>query len=69
MQNVPAGTYTLKIESPDLATISKEISVSAGQNYEDNSLQMSVNKCDFNSDGRTGLEEVIYILQIVSGIR
>jgi len=69
IQNVPAGTYTLKIESPDLATISKEISVSAGQNYEDNSLQMSVNKCDFNSDGRTGLEEVIYILQIVSGIR
>jgi len=67
--DVPVGAYTVKIEKNNFGTITMNVSVSHG-NMIDLSKAMTIQtSCDSNGDSKTGLEDVIYILQILAGLR
>jgi len=82
--NILPGEYLLRINAPDIAPFVKAITVSQGQQFNDESLQVRVYtqsdidafcssstsiKGDTNGDSRIGLEDAIYVLQVVSGVR
>ena len=72
-ENVPPAAYTLTISSPDILTITKEITLSQGQSLEINlpiaTVSTGQSVWDVNGDNKLGLEDIIYGLQILSGVR
>ncbi|MFZ2632359.1 MAG: fibronectin type III domain-containing protein [Desulfosalsimonadaceae bacterium] len=71
--NVPFGDYQLVVEAPGMDTITQNVSF-AEQNLQVDIPQMTLNQSDcipgdVNGDGKLGLEDAMYILQIVTGVR
>lgn len=64
LSDIPTGNYVLHIGSPGLIPVSENISVTAGQDLSLGTKEMKV-----WIDGSIGLDEAIYALQVVSGIR
>jgi hypothetical protein len=73
LASIPSGNYTLIVTAPNMNTLTQQISFS-GQNLSVTLPKMVVSsaaylKGDVNDDNRVGLDDVIYILQILSGAR
>lgn len=84
-ENVPAGDYTLTVTAPSFKTQSQGISVQQGQSqsldvpsmtagmYSQEDLDQAVARerayWDVNGDGKFGMEEVTYGLELVTGKR
>lgn len=69
LTNVPLGSYDLVVTSPDLKPFTQQISLT-GQTQQITIPPMTTPiKGDTNADNRLGIEDVIYLLQVVSGIR
>jgi hypothetical protein len=68
--NVPFGDYQLTVEAPGMDTITQDVS-SFDQNLQLTIPQMTITCLpgDANGDDLVGLEDAIYILQIVTGVR
>ncbi len=72
--NVPVGTHELKTESDFFETASQSVTVTQGQISIAPVVNLSSSKSsecsiwDVNEDGRTGLEEIIHGLRIISGM-
>lgn len=64
LSDIPAGNYVLHIGSPGLIPVSENISVKAGQDLSVGTKEMKV-----WIDGSIGLDEAIYALQVVSGLK
>ncbi|MCX7634841.1 MAG: choice-of-anchor D domain-containing protein, partial [Syntrophales bacterium] len=75
LANVTPGTYTLDITSPNFKPITQVVTVAPGQVLELKSLPpMVINLCqgllgDVSGDGKVGIADVIYALQILAGLR
>ena len=73
--DVPAGTHTLVITSPDLAPIFQEVLVPEDQNLEVDLPLMTVSQGggggggDPTGDGKLTLDDAIYILEVMCGER
>jgi hypothetical protein len=74
LENIPNGDYTLSISAPGMTTIIQKVSVMG------NSITVALPAMtimvsgtgldgDANSNGRLGLDDAVYILQILSGTR
>ena len=73
LTNVPFGTYKLVITAPDMNSIAQDVSLTE-QSLQVTIPQMSVSQSnsqqgDANGDNHLGIEDAIYILQILSGVR
>jgi hypothetical protein len=73
LTNVPFGTYKLVITAPDINSITQDVSLTE-QSLQIAIPQMSVLQSDSqpgdaNGDNHLGIEDAIYILQILSGVR
>ncbi|MCK9363486.1 MAG: fibronectin type III domain-containing protein [Syntrophales bacterium] len=73
LPNVPFADYKLVISAPDMVTLTKDITLSV-QNLPVTIPQMAVSSPDYfpgdaNGDNRLGLDDVIYILQWLTGAR
>ena len=71
--NVPLGDYQLNISAPDMDTVSQSVSLS-GQTLEVTIPPMVVNQSDYvqgdaNGDAQIGLDDAIYIFQVLTGMR
>jgi hypothetical protein len=66
--NIEPGSYDLVISAPYLRTPVQQVTVTAGEKTIVDLPAMTI-LYDVNGDGNTGLREVIYILQAVSGVR
>ena len=78
---VDPGTYTLMITAQDLVTISQEITLPDGQQFDDLEMRVlvegdldqavadAIQHWDAKGDGKIGLEEAIHALQVTSGVR
>ena len=74
--NVPFNTYQLVVTAPDMDTLTQSVSLNVG-NLPVNMPSMVVSsstcpvcvKGDATGDGRVGLEDAIYILQVETGQR
>ena len=68
--NVPFGDYQLVVAAPGMDTITQDVSF-ADQNFQLTIPQMTITCIpgDANGDDLVGLEDAIYILQIVTGVR
>lgn len=69
ISNIQPGTYQVIITSPDTGGITQQITLSTSQNLQLNIPTMTILKGDASGNGRLGLEDCIYILQILSGAR
>jgi len=74
--NVLVGTYTIRVEKDGFETIpSVNVQVQSGQTTSIPGGEMTFAlegeefPCDVNEDGKIGLEEAIYVLQIMAGIK
>ncbi len=74
LANIPYGDYTLVIAAPGMETATKSVSLTGA------SLQVSLPamtmsgapagvRGDANGDGHLGLDDVVFILQVLSGAR
>lgn len=73
LPNIPFGNYNLIITAPNLNSLTQSISLS-GQILQLMVSQMTVPqtgciKGDVNGDGLMGLDDAIYILQVISRVR
>ena len=74
-QSIPAGTYTLNVTAPDFVPIQLQISVTEGQNLQLTNippLTLTIQPTkmgDVDGDNQIGLSDVVYGLQVLSGIR
>lgn len=64
LSDIPTGNYVLHVSSPGLIPLTENISVTAGQDLSVGTKEMKV-----WIDGSIGLDEVIYALQVVAGLR
>jgi hypothetical protein len=64
---VTPGTYTAVITAPDIAPVRKEITLQKGDSFTLDPA-MKVSKGDINNDGKIGLEDIVYGLQVISGM-
>jgi len=70
LENLPSGDYTMVINAPYFTPITQNISLSEGQSLALSLPKMVVQQdCDIDGDGKVGLPEIIYGLQVVSGVR
>ncbi len=72
IQNIPSGTYNLVISSPHFQSVNQQVTVTNGQTLQLNNLPsvpMSCNPGDVTGDGKLGLEDIIYGLQVLADIR
>jgi hypothetical protein len=81
-ENVPPGTYTMTITSPDLIPVSQEVTIPEGQiiglgvvqlsvlTEQDlaQAIQDAVESWDVNGNGKIELVDIIYWLQVLGGI-
>jgi fibronectin type 3 domain-containing protein len=74
--NVPFGNYQLVITAPDMDPVTQNVSLSTGSlNVTLPKMVVSSSTCppvipgDANGDGLANLEDVIYLLQMFSGVR
>jgi hypothetical protein len=68
-EGVPPDTYTLVITSPDLVPIKQEISLSSGQGLQLTPMMSVFKRGDATGDGKAGLGDAVYILQVTCGER
>jgi len=68
LANIPFGTYNLLVTAPGMNSITQSV-ILTGQTLAITLPQMVVMKGDTNEDGQLGLDDAIYILQILSGAR
>jgi hypothetical protein len=74
LQNIPNGDYTLVISAPNMGTVTKNVSVT-GTSLHVTTPAMTVSsaasgvKGDVNGDDKLDMEDVIYIMQVLSGVR
>jgi len=61
---VPVGDYVLLVTSPGLIPVARDVTVAADQDLQLDDLQMTV-----WINGSIGLDEAIYALEVVAGIR
>lgn len=66
LAGVPPGDYTMIISAPDFNPIRRNITVPSWGEVD---TDMVVLSWDANSDRKVGLEEAIYALQVVAGIK
>ncbi len=69
--NIPTGSYTLVISSPDFAPAERETTVEKGETSDLTNLPtMTTGSAsgDIDGDGKIGLAEAIHALLIASGI-
>ena len=73
LNDIPAGTYTITITAPDFETYTSTIE------FTGTSLDLgTIHQCpacvpcvpgDANGDGKVDLQDIVYGLQVISGIR
>jgi hypothetical protein len=74
LQNIPNGDYTLVISAPNMETVTKSFSVT-GASLQVTLPAMTVSaaasclKGDANDDNKLGLEDAVYILQVLGRVR
>jgi len=74
LQNIPSGNYTLVISSPNIVTVTKSVSIT-GASVQVPLPAMTISvpasyvKGDANDNQKIGLEDAVYILQVLSGAR
>ncbi len=72
LEDVPEGTYVLTVRSPSFETANREVAMSKGEPLQLNELSMTIPTClgvwDGNSDNRLDLADIIYALQLLSGM-
>lgn len=70
---VQPGNYVLLIEAEHLGPIRQEITIQEGRSLEVSVPSMQIRECfstwDIFCDNKVGLEDIIYALQILSGVR
>jgi len=68
--NVLDGDYTLQITGTNLGVITKKVTV-IGQDLEAYDLPSMIVGCngDIDGDGKIGLEEALFALEVVAGLR
>jgi hypothetical protein len=83
LEDLVPGTYTLMVSAPNLVSLSQEIKLSEGQqlatgNMEmtvltqsdlDQAVQNAVESWDVDGDGKSELNDIVYWLQVLCGIR
>jgi hypothetical protein len=71
LANIPFGTYTLIVTAPNMNTITQIVSYT-GQSLSIMLPPMTVFHClkgDANDDAQLGLDDAVYILQTLAGLR
>jgi hypothetical protein len=74
LQNIPYGNYTLVISAPNMETITKNVSVTgASLQVTLPAMSLSAAACgvkgDANGNNKLGLEDAVFILQVLCGAR
>jgi hypothetical protein len=69
LTSIPPGSYQIVVASPDVAATAQQIRVDAGANLQINILAVARQKGDANGDNKLGLEDAVYILQILTNTR
>jgi hypothetical protein len=69
IEDILPDTYTLVITSPSLVPVKQEISLSLGQNLQVTPMMTVYKKGDVTGDGKTDLDDAVYVLQVTCGER
>jgi hypothetical protein len=69
LANILPGSYQIVVASPDVAATAPQITLDPGANLQMNILAVAPTRGDANGDNKLGLEDVVYILQVLSKMR